>query len=136
MKLQSKINDVKSEFYSGKCVIEFEKDDLEIIDFDGVLTTSNVKPIEGESVKITGKFTRPINPKSYKIQWYLNSEKVEKSMRFVISSSSNELESSFEIKPLKGSDEGALIEIALISVKENSEVKRSGLQLERAIRYV
>jgi len=99
------------------------------------LTTSNTHPKEAESVKITAKLTSALNEKSHKIQWYLNSEKVDKALRFIFSSP-NDLETTFEIKPLKSQDEGALIQLAVIKTKDNTEVKKSGIQLLRSLRFL
>jgi len=130
--LQAKINDVSSQFYSGSCSVKFAGADL---DFDGALTASDPRPEEGGSLKVTAKLTEPLDHRLFKIQWYLNGEKADKGLRFALSSASD-VEASFELKALKAGDEGGLVEAALVSVKDNKELKRIKLQLERPVKFV
>lgn len=136
LKLCSKVNDVKSEFYSGAVMVKFSDSDDLNIDFTSTeLTVSNKKPREGDTVAVTAKFTKPLNPKVVKVQWYLNKDKADRSQRFVFSNPS-EIETCFEIKPLKRTDEAALIQAALVTVKDNKEIKRASVQLEQPIKFV
>ncbi len=99
------------------------------------MEASSNKPKEGESVKITARFTKPLNTKLYKIQWFVSNQKAEKSSRYVFSSPSD-LESCFEVKPVKSVEEGALIEAALIKLKDNCEVARASLQFEKNLKLL
>lgn len=94
-----------------------------------------MKPKEGENVKITAKLTKPMNTKAFKIQWYVNNEKADKSSRYVFNSPSD-LETCFEVKPVRSAEEGALIQAVVVKLKDNAEVARATLQLEKNIKLL
>lgn len=138
LKLCSKVNDVKSQFYSGAAKVAFEQDEesVEAVEFASTtLESSNMKPKEGETVKITAKLTKPMNEKAYKVQWYVNNEKADKSSRYTFNSPSD-LETCFEVKPVRSSEEGALIQAAIVKLKDNAEVARATLQLEKNLKLL
>ena len=102
------------------------------------LTPSSLKPSSGENLNILAKLTQPIDPEKYKLQWFLNSLPVELSKKFPRYNfvPKSDQEHTFAIKPLNIDEEGALIELALIKLDGNQELKRVELQLEKPLKVL
>jgi hypothetical protein len=117
---------------------EKKKEDDAAVELVGVLSASNPKPVEGENVSVTATLSKPIDDKKYKLVWYFNGQLVDKTKkqpRFSLGSKSD-IESLFEIKPLKAADEGGLVEVAIIKLDNNKELQRLSLRFDKPLKLL
>lgn len=123
-----------SEPVSSKVEVKLDEDVQETPDFVGELSTNISNPIEGETVNIKAKLTHPLNPKQFRIDWYINQEladeKSRKMLRFKPRLDDQANEACLDINKMTSKDEGALVECVLFDMKQKKEIKRQSLRFE------
>ncbi len=122
---------------------EPKKKELEFVD---ELSVNNSKPSNGDNLLVSAKLSQPFDDKLYKLQWFINKKPVNADDKQNVSrfstgfhlptdAADHQTTPFFEIKPIKGEEEGCLIELSLQNAN-GKEIKRLSLQLARPLKML